>query len=312
MVPSQLLVRLTWLSIALAILGCLAVRLPVALPGLLGVTAASAALFAGAWFYRHRRIEPRIADSLAGTGLIIAFTAACGTLSYVTASFNFPLQDAAMARIDRALGFDWVAMLAYVNERPWLAKALVYAYYSELFQVPLVVVALGLTGRARALDRFLAVYLMSALIIVLVAGLLPALGPFPFYQPDAAIQTEFTVGAGRWHIEQVQELRAGTFGTLQIEKIEGLVEFPSFHMALAINLIVALWAVPWLRWPGLLLNLLVIAGTLPEGGHYLIDIIVGGVIAVGCFVAYEKLIRREGYSLAGPLPAATPSAIPAE
>jgi membrane-associated phospholipid phosphatase len=289
MVPSPLLARATYLAGVAAFVACLATGLAVQPLGLAAVCGAAAALGLGAWFYRTLRIEPRIADSLAGTALIILFTAACAILSYALAATALPLQDALFANIDAAFGFHWVEAVAAFNAHPLLAKLLIAAYYSEFLQVPLAILVLGLAGRAYALDRFLTVYLASAVITVVLAALLPALGPYSFFSPDPAVHSQFPVAGGRAHLAHLMALRDGSFGTLSLEAVEGLVEFPSFHTALAINLMVAFWNVPYLRWGMLVLNALVIVATIPEGGHYLSAVIVGAIVALVCLIAYERV-----------------------
>ena len=54
-------------------------------------------------------------------------TALMTPLTYVAGAANFPLQDANLLAIDRALGLDWLGYVEFVNDRPllatWLATA---------------------------------------------------------------------------------------------------------------------------------------------------------------------------------------------
>ena len=64
------------------------------------------------------------------------------------------------------------------------------------------------------------------------------------------------------------------------QEIEGLVTFPSFHTAAGVLFAWALWSTRWLRWPGLIVNVLMIASVPIIGAHYLVDVFGGVVVAI--------------------------------
>lgn len=65
----------------------------------------------------------------------------------------------------------------------------------------------------------------------------------------------------------------------------GLVTFPSFHTSLAIITAYAVRGIKFVATPVAILNGIVIISTLPEGGHYLIDLIAGAIISTIAIVA---------------------------
>ena len=73
-----------------------------------------------------------------------------------------------------------------------------------------------------------------------------------------------------------------------------MVQFPSFHTALALLTAYAVRDVPYLARPVLILNLIVIVATLPVGGHHLADII-GGAAITGAAILVLKL-HQSGWS----------------
>jgi membrane-associated phospholipid phosphatase len=77
-------------------------------------------------------------------------------------------------------------------------------------------------------------------------------------------------------------LRDGTFFTLVATGSEGIVTFPSLHAAMGLIFIFALWPVPVVRWFGLGVNVLTIGATPIDGGHYLIDVAAGLMLAFIC------------------------------
>ena len=54
---------------------------------------------------------------------------------YLAANAALPLQDARLASLDRALGFDWLGFVASANSKPAISWALVTAYHSALPQM---------------------------------------------------------------------------------------------------------------------------------------------------------------------------------
>src|SRR5262245_4674582 len=94
--------------------------------GLMGalVTGAFVGVYAGFAYANARspvRRDPQVMFCLGSTAQIVLITALMTPLTYVAGAMNFPLQDANLFAIDRALGIDWVAYVNYVNERPLLA-----------------------------------------------------------------------------------------------------------------------------------------------------------------------------------------------
>jgi hypothetical protein len=124
---------LNWIPIAL--MGA-ALALSLALSdfriGLVGalVTFAFVAVYAG---FAHanarspKRRDPQVMFGLGGTAQLVLITALKTPLTYVAGAANFPLQDANLLAIDRALRLDWLGYVEFVNDRPLLATWLSWA-----------------------------------------------------------------------------------------------------------------------------------------------------------------------------------------
>jgi membrane-associated phospholipid phosphatase len=65
-----------------------------------------------------------------------------------------------------------------------------------------------------------------------------------------------------------------------LSDIRGLATFPSFHIVLAILTAWALYPVRVVGAFALALNGIVVVATLGSGGHYLVDVLGGGAIAI--------------------------------
>jgi membrane-associated phospholipid phosphatase len=77
--------------------------------------------------------------------------------------------------------------------------------------------------------------------------------------------------------------------TVELSALDGIVTFPSFHVAAAVLLAWAGANLPLLRYPMIVLNILMLLSAIPIGGHYLIDVIAGCLVAVGSIIAARAL-----------------------
>jgi hypothetical protein len=85
-------------------------------------------------------------------------------------------------------------------------------------------------------------------------------------------------------------LRNGSFRSIQLGQMQGLVTFPSFHTCFAITLA---WCFRDFRrlFPiAILVNAAVLVSTLTEGGHYLVDVLAGIVITIACIVLRQMVV----------------------
>jgi membrane-associated phospholipid phosphatase len=220
-------------------------------------------------------------DVLARVG---AFTVcsgiAAGTYMYLATSAGLPLQDARLASLDHTLGFDWPGFLTLANASPAISWVLVTAYHSALPQMLLLYLLLCFSGRERRLAEFLALISVTSLAVGALMLLVPAAGAYAHFRPPRELFDGFSANAGMWHYETLMMLRTQAAPLLDFGRMEGLVTFPSFHTVLAIITAYAFRGIRFLALPAVILNGIVVVSTLPEGGHFLVDVIAGAIIAV--------------------------------
>jgi hypothetical protein len=272
--------------------------------------AACAALIAGSWFYRHWRTDPRLASGLTSTAQVVALAAVGAPLSYIAASANFPLQDHALDIIDRALGLDWKAMLAWMNASPVLYAVLSPIYMTLTLQMTTVVLCLAFSGRLVWLRVYTLAFVFAALISIAISVVLPAEGVWPYYRLTAA-ESPHILPAVHTSWPVFYGLRDGTFRALVAVGSEGIITFPSLHAALAVIVVAALWPVPVLRWVFLALNVAMLVATPIEGSHYFIDVFAGVALAALSLVAARAIAARAGagsmFGTPGPAEARRPA-----
>lgn len=249
-----------------------------------------AVLLAGSWFYRTRRVDPRLASALGCTAQIIAFGAVGAPLSYLAASFDLPLQDGVFDALDRVLGFDWPALFDFVTAQPVLFAVLRVAYVSFTVQASLVVLALAFFRQLLWLRVFVLSFILTALVTIAVAAVLPGVGAWELHAMPSG--PDSTMPIAQSSLPVFHALRDGTLRQLVAIGAEGIITFPSLHAAIGLILMVALWPIAGLRWIGIGVNAVMIAATPIDGMHYLVDVIAGLTIAVACVAAARALAAR--------------------
>ncbi len=260
-------------------------------------------LWLAARYYGGRRNDPNLASALESTAQVIAFAAVAAPLSYVAAAAAFPLQDAAFDSMDRALGFDWNALLAVMQRWPEFFVGMRVIYMSLTLQMTAIVLLLGFSGRLPWLRVYTLAFVFAALVTIALSALLPAEGVWLHYGIKGADAAMTPVSSTSWPV--FLGLRDGTFRMLMAVGAEGIITFPSLHSALAAILIAAFWPVPVLRWLAACVNSLMLLATPVDGSHYLVDVLAGIGIAVLCLIAARALVVR----LAAPAGAAASPAI---
>ncbi len=262
-----------WTSAALPVLACLG-------------------LSALASFYCHRRPDARIAVTLTGMAQLIAFSMVGATLSYAVASIGRPLWDDTLYRWDQAIGLDWRAYLAFVDARPALGLVYTVAYRSIEIQIIVTVTVLGFGGAARRLRAFVLAFILAGITVILISSAMPAMAMYVHLGLRPRDFSHLAPAAAYVHVADLSGLRDGTLRVISLARAEGIITFPSFHAALGVIFALALWPVRLLRWPGLALNLTMIAATPIDGGHYFVDLIAGGALGVLAFGVARAISRR--------------------
>jgi membrane-associated phospholipid phosphatase len=152
----------------------------------------------------------------------------------------------------------------------WIALVLPYG-----LMLPMIVAAMLLptmTARFNVAKRLTVSCLSSLALGTAVFFFLPAIGPWAVYgfKPNR-LQIDCE--------NALKLLRAP--GTVSLGKVAsaGLICFPSFHVALALLALSALWQFRRLRYPAAVLSILQIISTLTTGWHYFADVLGGFVVA---------------------------------
>lgn len=242
---------------------------------------------------RLRRLKHhRVATICETSGLFYLAAAGTALSCTVTTAFALPYADAQLAAADRALGFNWLAMMDLFRDAPQTARMMGRAYEALNWAPQLLIVLLSVLGRSTLVWRFLTAWLICLLLTALVYPFFPAIAAFHHYGLSADMIGVPTARIS-WDLPQVMgDLRTGVTRTLGADQLTGLVTMPSFHAAGAILLVHGYGALRWLRWPAALVGGTMFLSAVPIGGHYLVDIIAGFGLALLSVRAADALIGR--------------------
>lgn len=239
------------------------------------------------------------------TLFVIPFSIACVVLSYLAATINLPLVDASLAAFDRALGFNWMGLLEFVNVHSYFGHLTNAIYYAAFPELALLILFLAATRKSNEMNELIDIYWSTLLLAIVFSALFPALDPVGFYSPSLDGLQTVRATAGTVHLPDYLALRSGTYDTFDFGAMQGIISFPSFHAALALMMIWAVRHLPWLLAFSLFFNGLMLLATLTEGGHYLADVAAGSLLLIAAVSVRRFILNRDrgrvgGQSIASP------------
>lgn len=252
--------------------------------------------------YRGRRRDERLASSCEALAQLVLFTMIAGPLSYLVASLDRPLQDGRLIHADRMMGFDWRDYLLWANGHPAFHKLLRVAYDTLLPQLAGAILLLGLTGRRDQLRILVWSVIGSATISIAASAIWPAIGGYAHFNLHAPAYAGIQPSDAWAHVPDFLGVRDGALRTIALDRMQGIIAFPSFHAALGIIFAWAYWQNRWARWPGLMLETALLLSTPVDGAHYLSDVIAGCLLAFATIRVAERALPanrdRSAYTLA--------------
>lgn len=249
---------------------------------------------AASLIFRRLQLNHRFVYGAEVAAQLVLISLLGGLLSYAAAAMALPYRDTELLAVDRWLGFDILAQVDFLNARPWLAALYAGSYLSIVRQPAIVVAALALTGQSERLQDFAVALVIALTITVVIFIFVPARSWAAFLHFDVTtlsslrIFTDFDAPLDGMH--------SGTLRVVPLADIRGIITFPSFHAAAAALGAWAFWSIRYLRWPMLIVNVLMVLATPVIGVHYVIDVIGGLPIGVAAVFAASR-VRRTMFRL---------------
>jgi hypothetical protein len=247
-------------------------------------------LLAAGLYYGLVRRDEALSAVLSCSAFLIVFPAGCSLLSYLLITISGPRIDGLLANADLAIGFHWPALMAFVASYPVANLILKLAYLSVMPQSVALLFVLGFTQRIDELYRLSLALTIGAVITLVVWTIAPSFGAFSVYVlPDpVAAKLGLVLGFDYGHY-LVQMLKDGP-GYISPRELRGIVGFPSYH---TLQALAGMWyarRLTLLRWPAILLNVVVLVAIPVHGGHHLVDMFGGVVVTIAAIALAARIV----------------------
>ena len=245
------------------------------------------------FFYRLSGRSERIASATICAGMFIFYSLCISMFNYQLLPLWREPIDLTINQIDQMFGYHWPSVIEWAGQHPTFNKIVRIAYISTIPQFAAIVVILGLSGRIKELHVLIASVTITGTFTICFWGLFPSLGAQSLYElPDALEYLVSPVVGSQYGAEMVRMTQEGP-GLISPKNIKGLVGFPSYHMVLAMTAVYAARNVKWVFPVYLGLNALILPGIYMHGGHHMIDLPAGMLVAiVGIYLA-RKAVYHE-------------------
>jgi membrane-associated phospholipid phosphatase len=237
--------------------------------------------------YYGRRGETSFLLCLSALSQIVAFATCYVVAMYALTTPARPLVDNRLAAFDLWCGVHVPRFCRFVADHPTIGLVLRAAYDSLLYQTAAVIVLLGLRNQRQALESFVLAFMLAALVALAIFVVMPAYGPFVEYGlTPSDDQARF--------LDHFLSLRDGSRRVISYRGAEGLITFPSFHVAWALVIVWALRGSRPVFVAFALLNTLLILSTMTTGWHYFADVLGGAAVATLAVLAANALNATRG------------------
>lgn len=263
---------------------------------------------AGLLYANWRRLEamrPFLEATTLGLLLMVPVLAS----TYAAMSLAMPFADPLLHRLDAAMGFDWLAFVRWVDQSPSLSQLLGYGYSSFALQLLILPGLLCLVRQPGRAYQLVSAYVVLCLVSSAIGAFFPSVGAYVTYGLEGSDLRHINGVFGHHFLDTFNAVRSGAGFTLTLENAAGIVTFPSVHAGMAAICAWAAWPSRLLRWPFLLLNVIMAVSAITHGAHYLIDPLAGGLVAVlTVYLVHRATARLRPIALPGvpeqPAPAA--------
>ncbi|TPI24330.1 PAP2 family protein [Mesorhizobium sp. B3-1-6] len=247
------------------------------------------------------RFRAAFETSFCGLLLVIPIVIA----SYLAVRVGMPWADNELQAMDQALGVDWLALLAFVDARKYLSTPLNVAYASFAFQLLLLPLILASSGSVLRSYQVTLAYAVICFVSAAISVWYPALGTYAIYHIDPSKLQNINGKLGVVFLDELQRAHDSSDFVFDFARAEGIMTFPSVHAAIAALCAWAAWGTKWLRYPILILNMLMAASAAIVSNHYAIDIVAGiGVagLSIGLVLSFFGPAKAELHFAAGDVP----------
>jgi membrane-associated phospholipid phosphatase len=267
------------IAIAVASAGLLATGMSINLASMVPMATLFASQLALAVYCRARGLTA-LTPAVEVICVFLAANFALLPISYIAMRFGMPIADPGLIALDAMLGFDWLHFVARVGESRLLSWLLEIAYVSFGAQLFLLPVYFALLNRCERSYAMVVAYILIVTCSSAVAAFFPAEGAFVAYAADQATIGHVDPHFGYAFLAEFDSVRTAERFEMSLDRVQGLLTFPSVHVAVAV---LCLWTAAGSRllFPlFLVLDSAMAVSAVTHGGHYLVDVIGGVLVAI--------------------------------
>lgn len=237
-------------------------------------------------------------------GLLLVIPIVIAT--YMSARLGMPWADDRLQSMDAALGFNWLNLVYFIDERRYLAILLNISYVTFQYQLVLLPILLTLSGSILKSYQTIIIYAVVCYVSCVVSIWYPALGTYSVHGLDPQNLKHVNGVWGTIFLDELNGVRNDPNFTLTLNRMEGIITFPSVHAAVSVLCVWSAWDLRWFRYPFLFLNTLMATSAVVVSNHYLVDIIAGFGIAGLCISAVLIIFKEKDSKFGGQMEVSVP------
>lgn len=219
----------------------------------------------------------RSSDALAATCVIKLGMLLCSLVTCMGLRLRLPLADPLLASMDSYSGISIVSINMWAASSPLIAGALQISYEATVSVCFLVLLCNYAIGDRHRLWHVIATGSIAMQLTSFISLFLPARGSTATFNLQELQGAGLPLDAGTFALKSFDYFYFGQDKLVQLDKLNGIVCFPSFHTVLAL-MIVQGTSHPILRQFALAYCVLTLISTIPIGGHYIVDILGGALV----------------------------------
>lgn len=209
--------------------------------------------------------------------------------SYLTIENGLAIRDELFAAIDGSLGFDWRTYALFVLQSDFLRWASIVLYILTPVLVGFALFWFSLQGDFNRASELVAMVIVGGVLCVVISGILPSAGGTGYFAADDDFYQGHYVVFDSSYKATLFQLRAGAGMDVFLIHPAGLIAFPSYHVCLALLVILLSWGMGTIAWIILALNVGSMLSVPVQGGHHLSDVLGGLLVGGFAFWVVRKI-----------------------
>ncbi len=199
--------------------------------------------------------------------------------NHLTMTTQIPFADEMLVRMDQALFIDWNAYFEFVASSPFIIWLMDHSYTGLTPLSLFAFIGLILMNKIENARFFAITFTVTAIVCTVFGMFFPAMAAVETLLVNKELLANFPYPPGLYHVEIIERLRSGEPQVFMFNALPGLTTFPSFHTAAGIVLLYA-YRRTFMFYPVLAYTVVMISSTPIYGGHYVVDLIAGTIVAL--------------------------------